>query len=951
MATGGPVLKCPNNHPYVVATDDAPQDEDVAETTCNVCDAVMDPSAKRLFCADCEVCICFSCVPENVPALPTWTNPDTNQPEPLIYLNEFGIWKGPQCVEDMIAVNFEYLSDEHRSLLGKCRQWAQVALTWVHAFPYLKKKCRRLLGTFQFSQLLEWSEDWEPLKASLQKDMNKLGAELDAIYQKQDLRTILGQFVPNMLPDTNGRQDCPGGLPTPAYFDTPYSTNIDEYSQRIGELHQPDVKQRLEKEHPLWRYDPQTISNEYVYIHFLRLIATALSERFGDYMTSLLGEFMRGNKFNAGPPKGYERMQNKLGSWSDHWKEEIPRPAENVDVVRGLAVFDDAQKMRAALEHMKANIGPFVKFKNGMAWGDKLAAERTHLRLILASICFTPTNADGSPMTFGDLCADPDVQQMWAKYASFDPPHTSCIEDGVVGRGPWHRAVHTALGWLHSEEFKSANVTMVCEVQMLLESYRERRHKMHEMYKAFRAEKAIHLHQDFLATSKREAELAQLKRDRGQEEVNGVWVRGLAPYQRLKRRIFYEQADFIPANEMLSCQENHQMQQTTSADASYADGWDCAICASHYETTESRHHCAQCKSDVCFLCEPVASAELPADAPFEVQMRSYMSHLQLLELSELAGLLCVTAVHGKTHVLRTLLDMVTQFEEPKGVLSTCGEGYHLPLVDAVATKVTAERTNLVNAILSVKVNVDECGGPKALWLAANRGYADACKLLLENGVSVDTEAESNTPLFTATYNFHADTVRTLIQFKADVNKATAKSASPLLCAAERGSIELVALLLQTKADPNTTKNEGGPSALYCASQNGFCPVVHELAKAKANPHAARTQDQSTPIYTAADKGYADIVDYLACYIKANEQYKCKCDGECACGINVLCQDGQWTPLKIAVFRGSVATVQKLLSLGVSSTHIAQALASAQRQPDRPNHGEILALLEAASANK
>ena len=44
-------------------------------------------------------------------------------------------------------------------------------------------------------------------------------------------------------------------------------------------------------------------------------------------------------------------MQNRLRSFEDHWSKAVPRPAESGDVVRGMAVFDDAEKMAGKFGH------------------------------------------------------------------------------------------------------------------------------------------------------------------------------------------------------------------------------------------------------------------------------------------------------------------------------------------------------------------------------------------------------------------------------------------------------------------------------------------------------------------------------------------------------------------------------------------------------------------------
>jgi hypothetical protein len=120
----------------------------------------------------------------------------------------------------------------------------------------VKRKCRRLLGTFQYTQCLSWAQpSWPMLMEGLEREMAVVGDKLDRLYHELGLREVLGTFVPRMLEGTNNRQDCPGGMVVPSFFSS------------------ADQK---EEENPLWRFEPVTIGHEIAYVLCTMTHATRL---------------------------------------------------------------------------------------------------------------------------------------------------------------------------------------------------------------------------------------------------------------------------------------------------------------------------------------------------------------------------------------------------------------------------------------------------------------------------------------------------------------------------------------------------------------------------------------------------------------------------------------------------------------------------------------------------
>ena len=908
--------------------------------SCDRCRKPHESETRRHICQVCASNVCFECLPPpQLKKMPTFLNPVTKEREPLLTRDATGQWIAPQFVEDMIALRFTYVSDAHKKMIQDCVHWTIPALKASYGSLEIKQKVRRLLGTFQYTQCLSWAQpSWPTLMDGLDREMGEIGAKLNKLYESTGLREILGTFVPKMLEGTNNRQDCPGGLVVPAFF------------------RDADKKEEV---NPLWRFEPLTIGHEIAYIHFLRLIATGITERFRDAVETVLDDLLVDNTFHAGGIKGYERMQNKLKSFKDHWPEEVPRPAENVDVVRGIACFNDPHQMRDGLERLQEAFGPFVKFKNGMAWSDAQAQAAQHLRLILASVRFTPRHPDThAAMTFGDLCQDPRVRQKWEAYCSRDPPATRCIDEGIVGSGPWFRSIGIAMKWITSQELQNQTVTMVCEVQMLLQDYRDERHKMHDMYKVRRADNAVRLHADFVSSQKQELAEDELNKDSGMHKVNGVWRHENTAYAKLKRVIFHEREFLADRENPLFCVQQHAMDQCVLADGVYAEGWFCDRCGRNGATDEARHHCRTCCADVCYDCEPVAAeggggdgggggasragagggGGGNADRGFEDHLRGMMTQLQQLSLAQCAGLVSIACIYGKKHVVQVLVEMISQFEDGnaiKAMLDSSGCGYHFPLFNAAVCKRSAHRLDIMKMLINAKADPQKKtnGGCSSLWKAANSGYLDSAQFLLESKGDVNAMQESTTitPLYNACYRGHDEIAALLIEHKGNVNQVRKTTgATPLYTACENAHAPIVVTLIAHKADVNqcTTKNNSSP--MYIAAQNGHLEIIHILAAAKANPHLGRTADGCTPLYAAADKGYDAIVEYINGLVCNNELWKCQCasnpsDPVCHCGINVLCQDNNWCPVNIAAYRGFFPCVRTLVELGANKRSISMGI--------------------------
>ena len=125
----------------------------------------------------------------------------------------------------------------------------------------------------------------------------------------------------------------------------------------------------------------------------------------------------------------------------------------------------------------------------------------------------------------------------------------------------------------------------------------------------------------------------------------------------------------------------------------------------------------------------------------------------------------------------------------------------------------------------------EFAGMSPLPFAAERGAADAVRLLLEASADMDWAGIlRRTPLYVASKNGHVEVVRLLLEAKADKDKLDFAIQGPMYAASETGHLEIVRLLLEAKADKDTA-NSAGDTPMSIASKHGHTEVVQLLQEA------------------------------------------------------------------------------------------------------------------------
>jgi ankyrin repeat protein len=205
-----------------------------------------------------------------------------------------------------------------------------------------------------------------------------------------------------------------------------------------------------------------------------------------------------------------------------------------------------------------------------------------------------------------------------------------------------------------------------------------------------------------------------------------------------------------------------------------------------------------------------------------------------------------------------------------------------------------------------------------LMVAAAYGYDKEVERMILKGADVNaaTSDAGITPLILAISNNRLETVKTLLRYNADPNKATIENETPLLVAVksqnsqiskalqevginvEYQNLEISETLIRYGADINY-QDKRGVTALNYASIYGYYYLVDILLYYGADIDK-KANDGTTPLMAAIWAGHADIADLL---IKN--------------GANMESRDDEgFTPLLIAAQNGDTLLLNLLMKKGV-----------------------------------
>ncbi|CAC5410072.1 unnamed protein product [Mytilus coruscus] len=143
-------------------------------------------------------------------------------------------------------------------------------------------------------------------------------------------------------------------------------------------------------------------------------------------------------------------------------------------------------------------------------------------------------------------------------------------------------------------------------------------------------------------------------------------------------------------------------------------------------------------------------------------------------------------------------------------------------------------------------------GDTALYVACAGGHTDSVKLLLESKADVSKGTSSGiSPLHAACRRGYKDTVKLLMKYKADISQCNSNKESPLYVACEGGHTSTAKLLLQNKADVALC-NYKGESPLFVACKEGHKDTVKLLLQSFAEVSQCEYYGGNSPLHVVCD---------------------------------------------------------------------------------------------------
>jgi ankyrin repeat protein len=237
------------------------------------------------------------------------------------------------------------------------------------------------------------------------------------------------------------------------------------------------------------------------------------------------------------------------------------------------------------------------------------------------------------------------------------------------------------------------------------------------------------------------------------------------------------------------------------------------------------------------------------------------------------------------------------------------------VMTALQAAVFNQNATLVRVVLGADADVNARGcGDTPLQLAAAKGDAKICNILLRYGADVNAPADAHygrTALQAAARTGDCELVQQLLHAGADVNAIASPTGgrTALQAAVEHGSIELVKILIVAGGDINVAASEiAGRTCLQAAAEHSHVELVQLLLGAGAYVNSPAAPRGTSALVAAIKMHDFGIVALL---IEAGADV----NAHCASTSYIIQDKTGETPLEAAAGRGLVKIATMLLNAG------------------------------------
>lgn len=225
--------------------------------------------------------------------------------------------------------------------------------------------------------------------------------------------------------------------------------------------------------------------------------------------------------------------------------------------------------------------------------------------------------------------------------------------------------------------------------------------------------------------------------------------------------------------------------------------------------------------------------------------------------------------------------------------------------------------DLVRALLEngASVEAPSMNGWTPLHAAAWSGHTETVRLLLDKGANIDAKAHyDNTPLHSAVQKGHESAVRELLERGAKMAPLS-NGWMPLHAAARYGSETIAQLLLDWGADV-AARNKQNAAALHISAQFGNLAVAR-LLLARGADVAMRNKESMTPLHLATLYGHEKVVSL---FLEKGASISETLVGSNATALHIASQHGREDVLRLLLERGASPTAVE--TDGSTPLHVA-----------------------------